>query len=196
MTLMTQKLGVCLVGGVFTYRRIDVKYWSRKSLACSSTTSGLRASVVINGKFAPCTMLPMQTAREHANALLGVCCSRMKREREKKTLRWKTRKLMIKTMNNCCSEMYPVCFCGLSLSPSLVCFISWKKITDSGKITKTQLWNLHSSIRDSIFHHTTKTSLNYSYLINFFQKVFQRGMLKDVQSRASLYIIRETKSFS
>lgn len=57
----------------FTYRRIDVKYWSRKSLACSSTTSGLRASVVINGKFAPCTMLPMQMVREHANALLGVC---------------------------------------------------------------------------------------------------------------------------
>ena len=76
MTLMTQKFGVN-----FTYRRIDVKYWSRKSLACSSITSGLRASVVINGKFAPCTMLPMQMAREHANALLGVCWKKKKKKK-------------------------------------------------------------------------------------------------------------------
>lgn len=56
-----------------TYRRIDVKYWSKKSLACSSITSGFRTSVVVNGKFAPCTMLPIQIFREHANVLLDVC---------------------------------------------------------------------------------------------------------------------------
>lgn len=57
----------------FTYRRIDVKYWSKKSFAWSSIISGFLTSVVTNGKLAACTMLPMQILREHANELLDVC---------------------------------------------------------------------------------------------------------------------------
>lgn len=50
-----------------TYRRIDVKYWSRKSFACSRTTSGFRTSVVTSEKLPPYIMLLMQMAREHDN---------------------------------------------------------------------------------------------------------------------------------
>lgn len=73
---------------LISYRRIDVKYWSRKSFACSNTTSGFRTSVVINGKLAPCIMLPMQTACEHASALLDVCCSSCVKRKTKKLI-WK-----------------------------------------------------------------------------------------------------------
>lgn len=77
-----------------TYRRIDVKYWSRKSLACSSTTSGFRASFVINGKFPPCIMLDMQRDREHASGW-NVCW------------KWKKTKKNINKMNPACVLFSP-----------------------------------------------------------------------------------------
>lgn len=56
-----------------TYRRMDVKYWSKKFFACSMITSALRVSFWATWKLAPNITLPIQTDRLHANGWFGAC---------------------------------------------------------------------------------------------------------------------------
>lgn len=63
--------------GFSAYRLIEVKYCVKKSFAYSETASGFLRSVVISGKFPPCTMLPMHIERvQDRGELDGCCCAR------------------------------------------------------------------------------------------------------------------------
>lgn len=67
------------------YRLIEVKYCVKKSFAYSETTSGFLRSVVISGKFPPCTMLPMHIERVQDRGELDGCCCARKMIRYNKT---------------------------------------------------------------------------------------------------------------
>lgn len=57
----------------YTYRRMEVKYWSKKFFACSIITSALRISFWATWKLAPNITLPIQTDRLQANGWFGAC---------------------------------------------------------------------------------------------------------------------------
>lgn len=57
-------VSLAMAVSLFAYRLMEVKYWSRKSLACSSTKSDLRASTAALPMF---MMLLVQVALEQDN---------------------------------------------------------------------------------------------------------------------------------